>query len=80
MVFVEYSPEGVSGYFEVLNNIVLEGIEYDGVTLTDNWPAEDFYIMLENDTFPFISEVSFYYFQILILHQELLRFVNSMSI
>lgn len=58
VAFIDFSLEGINTYLDVLHNTVLQGIEYDGVTFTDNWPAEDTYVMSHNYTFPFISEVS----------------------
>lgn len=58
VVFIDFSLENVGGYFEEMHSSVLDGIEYDGVALTDNWPAEDSYVMQPDDAFPFISGVS----------------------
>lgn len=60
VVFVDFDLEGANNYFDVLHESILKDIYYDGVTFTDNWPAEDSYLMDQNETFPFISEVSMY--------------------
>lgn len=57
VAFIDFSLEGINAYLDVIHNTVLEGMEYDGVTFTDNWPADDTYVMSHNYTFPYISEV-----------------------
>lgn len=58
VAFVDFSLAETDSYFDTLLETTLEGIKYDGVVFTDNWPAEDTYIMKDHHTFPFISEVS----------------------
>lgn len=78
VVFVDFSLDGAKNYFDVLHNTVLQGIVYDGVTLTDNWPAEDTYIMYRDNGFPFLSEVTINAFKATIfVHSEILICLKS---
>lgn len=58
--YPDYSHPLIETFFQnFLDGLITD--QYDGFVLVDNWPAEEVYQMNENDTFPYISNVSLQY-------------------